>query len=142
MSTPYPSLFKPLKVDGLSLKNRITMAPLYLGYAGIGGKVSPLILLHYKLMALSGAALIVVEGARISNNGSRSARTLACDHNRYLKGLEKLAKTIKKEQAFAGFQINPSTCRLDHQREKGRPHRSCPHALGGSGVACQGPPRA
>ena len=217
MSTPYPNLFKPLKVDGLSLKNRITMAPLYLGYAGSGGKVSPLILSHYKLMAQSGAAFIVVEGARITMNGCGSARTLGCDHNRYLKGLEKLAGTIKEENAFAGFQINhagrfaqvaepvapsavpvfgktphplttrqirtiqkqyaraalrvkkaglhglpgsghqetcegardyrrsdfnPSTCRLDHQRKKGRPDRSCPHALGGSRMACQGPPRA
>ena len=106
MSTPYPNLFKPFKVDGLSLKNRITMAPLYLGYADRGGKVSPLILSHYKLMAQSGAALIVVEGARITTNGSGSARTLGCDHNRYLKGLEKLAETIKEEKASAGFQIN------------------------------------
>ena len=26
----YENLFKPLKLDGLRLKNRITMAPLYL----------------------------------------------------------------------------------------------------------------
>jgi NADPH2 dehydrogenase len=106
MSTPYPNLFKPLKVDGLRLKNRITMAPLYLGYAGSGGKVSPLMLSHYKLMAKSGAALIVVEGARIATNGVGSGRTLGCDHNRYLKGLEELARTIKEEKAFAGVQIN------------------------------------
>ena len=39
----YPKLFSPLKLGGLKLKNRITMAPLYLGYAGAGGKVSPLL---------------------------------------------------------------------------------------------------
>lgn len=102
----YSNLFKPLKADGLRLKNRITMAPLYLGYAGPGGKVSPLMLSHYKLMAQSRAALIVVEGARITVNGSGSARSLGCDHNRYLKGLEALAKTIKDEKALAGLQIN------------------------------------
>lgn len=102
----YPNLFKPLKVDGLRLKNRITMAPLYLGYAADGGKVSPLILSHYKLMAQSGAALIVVEGARISASGTGSARTLGCEHNRYLNGLEALAQTIKEEKALAALQIN------------------------------------
>jgi len=40
----YKNLFKPLKLNGLRLENRITMAPLYLGYAGMGGKVSPLLL--------------------------------------------------------------------------------------------------
>ncbi len=38
----YPHLFRPLKIDGLRLKNRITMAPLYLGYAGPGGTMSAL----------------------------------------------------------------------------------------------------
>ena len=102
----YPNLFKPLKVDGLRLKNRITMAPLYLGYAADGGKVSQLILSHYKLMAQSGTSLIVVEGARISASGTGSARTLGCEHNRYLKGLEALAQTIKEEKALAALQIN------------------------------------
>ena len=59
----YPNLFKPMKLKGLRLKNRITMAPLYLGYAAAGGTVSPLLLYHYKLMAQSGAAMIVVENA-------------------------------------------------------------------------------
>ena len=59
--SPYPRLFQPLELNGLKLKNRITMAPLYLGYAAAGGKISPLLLDHYKLMAQSGVALIVVE---------------------------------------------------------------------------------
>jgi 2,4-dienoyl-CoA reductase-like NADH-dependent reductase (Old Yellow Enzyme family) len=62
----YPNLFKPMKLSGLRLKNRITMAPLYLGYAASGGTVSPLLLYHYKLMAQSGAAMIVVENASIT----------------------------------------------------------------------------
>ncbi len=102
----YPNLFKPLKLNGLQLKNRITMAPLYLGYAASGGKVSSLMLYHYKLMAQSGAALIVVENASITPNGSGSPRTLRCDHNRYLSGLEKLAHSIKDQKSFAGLQVN------------------------------------
>ncbi|MFO7556711.1 MAG: hypothetical protein R6W88_16035 [Desulfobacterales bacterium] len=62
MKTPvYKNLFKPLKLDGLRLKNRITMTPLYLGYAAMGGKISPLLLYYYKEMARSGAAMIMVE---------------------------------------------------------------------------------
>jgi NADPH2 dehydrogenase len=102
----YPNLFKPLKINGLRLKNRITMPPLYLGYAESGGKVSPLILYHYKLMAQSGAALIVVENSSITPNGSGSPRTLRCDHDRYINGLERLAMIIKGEKTLAGLQVN------------------------------------
>jgi len=41
MKTIYRNLFQPLKFNGLRLKNRITMAPLYLGDALEGGTVSP-----------------------------------------------------------------------------------------------------
>ncbi len=102
----YKNLFKPLRIGGLKLKNRITMAPLYLGYAAAGGKVSPLLLYHYKEMARSGAAMIVIENASVSPNGSGSDRTIRCDHNRYRNGLEKLALTIKDEESCAGLQIN------------------------------------
>lgn len=104
--TVYKNLFKPLKISGLKLKNRITLAPLYLGYAAAGGKVSPLLLYHYKEMARSGAALIMIENASVSPDGSGSDRTIRCDHNRYIPGLEKLALTIRDEQSCAGLQIN------------------------------------
>jgi 2,4-dienoyl-CoA reductase (NADPH2) len=104
--TKYPSLFKPLYLNGLRLKNRITMAPLYLGYAAEGGRMSRLLLHHYRQMASSGAAMIMVENASITAGGSGSPRTIRCDHNRYLKGLATLADTIRREKSRAGLQIN------------------------------------
>jgi NADPH2 dehydrogenase len=102
----YKNLFRPLNLDGLKLKNRITMTPLYLGYASAGGKVSQLMLNHYKLMARSGAALIVVENSTITPAGSGSAKTLRCDSDRYLGGLESLTRHIKDEKTLSGLQIN------------------------------------
>ena len=57
----YQNLFKPLNLNGLRLKNRITMAPLYLGYAAEGGRMARLLLHYYNEMAKSGAAMIMVE---------------------------------------------------------------------------------
>jgi 2,4-dienoyl-CoA reductase-like NADH-dependent reductase (Old Yellow Enzyme family) len=105
-TTSYPHLFKPLRLKGLRLKNRITMAPLYLGYAGPGGRVSPLILHHYRLMARSGAALVVVENAAVAAGGMGSPRTLRCDHGRFVPGLRMLAGAIRQEKALAALQIN------------------------------------
>jgi 2,4-dienoyl-CoA reductase (NADPH2) len=105
-TTAYPNLFKRMTLNGLKLKNRVTMAPLYLGYAAQGGKVSPLLLHHYEQMAKSGVAMIVVENASIVPGGSGSPRTIRCDHKRYLPGLEKLARSITMHKTRAGLQIN------------------------------------
>lgn len=102
----YPTLFKAKSIGGLRLKNRITMAPLYLGYAAAGGKVSPLLLAHYRTMAQSGAAMIVVENSSITPAGSGSPRTLRCDHDRYLGGLAQLAGVITEQRCRAVLQIN------------------------------------
>ena len=55
----YPHLFSGISVGGKELKNRLTMAPLYLGYAGEGGTVSELSIDHYRLMARSGVGMVV-----------------------------------------------------------------------------------
>jgi 2,4-dienoyl-CoA reductase (NADPH2) len=103
----YPHLFSPLRVGGLVFKNRITMAPTYLGYAGPGGTVSPLMLDHYRLMAASGVAMVVVENASIDHpTASGSERTLRVDTDACLEGLQGLARAIKHEGAVACLQIN------------------------------------
>jgi 2,4-dienoyl-CoA reductase (NADPH2) len=103
----YENLFSEITVAGLILKNRLTMAPLYLGYAGEGGTVSHMLLEHYRLMASSGVAMVVVENATVDHPvGSGSNRTLRADTDDNLDGLQQLAATIKKEGALACLQIN------------------------------------
>ncbi|MFP4668056.1 MAG: NADH:flavin oxidoreductase [Desulfobacterales bacterium] len=103
----YTHLFSPIEIQGKTLSNRITMAPLYLGYAGEGGTVSPLLLEHYSLMAQSGAAMITVENATVDHPaGSGSNRTIRIDTDDNLEGLTKLAETVKTRGAIACIQIN------------------------------------
>jgi NADPH2 dehydrogenase len=100
-------LFSPYKINSVDLPNRLIMAPLYLGYAAEGGAVSALLLDHYRLMAQSGVALVVVENASIDHpTGSGSNRTLRVDSDDYLEGLATLAKVIKREGARSCLQIN------------------------------------
>jgi 2,4-dienoyl-CoA reductase (NADPH2) len=105
--TIFTHLFSPLEIGELQLKNRLTMAPLYLGYAGEGGTVSNLMLDYYREMAQSGVAMVVVENATVDHpTGSGSNRTIRADTDDNLKGLAQLAETIKKEGALACLQIN------------------------------------
>jgi len=93
-------------MKGLTLKNRITMAPLFLGYANTDGTVSPLLLDHYAEMAASGAALIVVEHSVVDPSGLGSPFTLRLDDDQYISGLSELAQTIHDHGALAFLQIN------------------------------------
>lgn len=103
----YPRLFEPFGLGGIELKNRLTMAPLYLGYAGEGGTVSDMLLDHYRLMARSGVAMVVVENSAIEyGRGRGSDRTIRADTDENLDGLKRLAETIKEEGARACLQIN------------------------------------
>ena len=99
-------LFTPFQIKGLTLKNRITMAPLYLGYANSDGTVNQLLLDHYREMAASGAAMIVVEHTGVDPSGLGSPFMLRADNDRYIPGLASLARTIKDEGALAFLQIN------------------------------------
>ncbi|MGD9250456.1 MAG: NADH:flavin oxidoreductase [Desulfobacterales bacterium] len=103
----YAHLFSELEIQGITLKNRLTMAPLYLGYAGEGGVVSDMLLEHYRLMAASGVAMVVVENATVDHpGGSGSNRTLRADTDTNLDGLKRLAEVIRRAGARACLQIN------------------------------------
>jgi NADPH2 dehydrogenase len=100
-------LFSRISVGGKELKNRLTMAPLYLGYAGEGGTVSEILLEHYRLMAKSGVGMVVVENSTVDHpTGSGSNRTLRTDTDGSLAGLAKLAAAIKEQGTVACLQLN------------------------------------
>ncbi len=103
----YNNLFSKITIQGVTLKNRLTMAPLYLGYASEDGTVSDMLLEHYRLMAQSGVAMVVVENATVDHPvGSGANRILGADTDDKLDGLKQLAATIKQAGALACLQIN------------------------------------
>jgi 2,4-dienoyl-CoA reductase-like NADH-dependent reductase (Old Yellow Enzyme family) len=99
-------LSSSFQIKGLSFSNRITMAPLYLGYAGADGAVSDLMLDHYREMAGSGVALIVIEHTAAHASGLGSPFMLRADDDRYIPGLSRLAEAIKAQGTLAFLQIN------------------------------------
>ncbi|MFO7963446.1 MAG: NADH:flavin oxidoreductase [Desulfobacterales bacterium] len=103
----YDRLFSPLEVGGKTLKNRLVMAPLFLGYADAGGKVGSLLLDHYRLMAKSGVAMVVVEAATIDYPlGCGSDQVIRADTDDNMEGLKALAAAIREEGALACLQLN------------------------------------
>jgi 2,4-dienoyl-CoA reductase (NADPH2) len=82
------------------------MTPLYLGYANPDGTVSSLLLDHYREMAASGAAAIVVEHTGVDPSGLGAPYMLRIDDARFIPGLSNLARAIQAEGALAFLQLN------------------------------------
>jgi len=82
------------------------MAPMFVGYANPDGTVSQLVLDHYREMAASGVAIVVVENASVDPSGPGSPFILRVDQDRYISGLAQLAETIHVQGALAFLQIN------------------------------------
>ncbi len=106
MKRSFDRLYQPLLITSVRLKNRITMAPLFTGYANQDGTVSNLMLKHYHEVAAGGAAMIVVANASVDPRGTLASHNLRVDHDRFIHGLSRLARTIKSVGAVAVLQIN------------------------------------
>ena len=102
----YPLLFTPFRISNLTLKNRLTMAPLFRGYAHQDGTVSRTLIDSYSETALGGAGMIVVANAVVDRSGVMASRVIRVDQDRFIPGLAKLAKAIKSSGAVACLQIN------------------------------------
>ena len=99
-------LFEPFTIKALKLKNRITMTPMFLGYANPDGTPSHLLIDHYKEMASSGVAMVVVEHIAVDVRGMGSPFMLRADDDRFVEGLSVLSRAIKESGALAFAQIN------------------------------------
>lgn len=105
-ASKYPLLFSTFKLSNITLKNRLTMAPMFWGYANKDGTVSQMLIDCYREIALGGVGMIVVANAIIDRTGIMASRVLRIDQDRFIPGLAKLAKAIKSSGAVACLQIN------------------------------------
>jgi 2,4-dienoyl-CoA reductase (NADPH2) len=80
--------------------------PVFTGYAHPDGRVSSLLLRHYEELAASGAAMVVVANAAVSQDGVTSANNLRADGDDFIDGLAVLAATIGKHGALSCLQLN------------------------------------
>lgn len=106
-------LFNRINIGPLTVKNRITEAPMCTHYAASDGTVNEKILNHYEERARGGAGLIMVEFSYIDEEASKcDFHQLGVYDDSLLRGLAELAETIKAHGAVAGQQI----CHAGRQR--------------------------
>src|SRR5659263_680086 len=98
-------LFTPLNLGNLVLKNRITLAPMFLCYGNADGTVSEKTIEFYARRAKAGVSLLVVEASAVDSKGMGLSRMIRADSDQYINGLSQLAKAIKDAGGYAVLQL-------------------------------------
>lgn len=101
-----PDLLSSLIVQGLTLRNRIVMPPMWSGQAGLDGFVTPNIVEYHRRRAAAGCGLIIVEHAFVHPRGRHTPTQIGVHGDATVEGLSRLASAIKREGAAACLQIS------------------------------------
>jgi 2,4-dienoyl-CoA reductase-like NADH-dependent reductase (Old Yellow Enzyme family) len=97
-------LLDPLRVKGVTLRNRIVMPPMQSGRASLEGAVTNR-LVNFYLRRAAAVGLIIVEHSYISPTGKIGPKQLGIHDDQLVPGLEKLASAIHSAGTAAVAQI-------------------------------------
>ncbi|MEM9926785.1 MAG: alkene reductase, partial [Cyanobacteria bacterium P01_D01_bin.50] len=89
------TLFQPLQVGALKLRNRLVMAPLTRGRAGKERIPNELMLEYYTQRASAG--LIISEATQISPQGAGWSETPGIHTEEQVKGWQKITEAVHKQ---------------------------------------------
>jgi 2,4-dienoyl-CoA reductase-like NADH-dependent reductase (Old Yellow Enzyme family) len=101
-----PTLFSPLQVKTLNLKNRIILPPMATEKSQPDGLVKAGSLAYYREMATRGMALLIVEHNYISAHGMASPGQMSIAGDQTLSGHQQLSRAIRENGTLAALQIN------------------------------------
>lgn len=105
----YSSLFSPLQVGNLKLRNRVVMAPMSSNLGTREGTVSEGQIAYYRERAAGGVGMVTVEYTCVDSSEGLAKRTqLRLDDSKYVAGHARLAETIKRAGAAACVQLQHS----------------------------------
>jgi 2,4-dienoyl-CoA reductase-like NADH-dependent reductase (Old Yellow Enzyme family)/thioredoxin reductase len=99
----FPNLFSPININNMTLKNRIVMTAMHLGYTH-EGKVTDRLIDFYTSRAEGGVGLCIVGGCPIDEYGSMSSMVNLND-DRYLPGLKSLTGAVQTAGAKIAAQL-------------------------------------
>jgi len=102
-----PTLFDPLRVGNVTLKNRIVMPPMANDLADAQGRVTDGLIAHYTRRA-AGVGLVIVEHSYFAPEGKASLRQLGIHEDAMTSGLTKLAASIHAKGTPVCVQVNHS----------------------------------
>lgn len=101
------TLFSPMRLRGLTLRNRIVLAPM-LTYQARHGHVTDWHLAHLAKFAVGGAGLVFMESTKVDPRGCTTANDLGLWKDDFIKPLQRITQILKEHGAAAGIQLGHS----------------------------------
>ncbi len=98
------TLFSPLQLRGITLKNRIVMSPMC-QYSAVDGFADDWHLVHLGSRAVGGAGLIISEAMAVSPEGRISAGDLGIWSDEHIPPLRRITNFIHAQGSVAGVQL-------------------------------------
>ncbi len=97
-------LFSPLKIKGLTLKNRVAMAPMC-QYSSTDGFPSGWHMVHYGTRAAGGAGLVIQEATAVLPEGRITPGDMGIWSDEHIAALKPIVDFIHSQGAVAGIQL-------------------------------------
>lgn len=98
------NLFEPLKLRGLSLRNRIAVSPMCM-YSCVDGRVNDWHLVHLGSRAVGGAGLVLAEATAVSPEGRISPADAGLYREEHVAAWAPVTAFIRAQGAVAGVQL-------------------------------------
>lgn len=97
--------FKDFTIKSLNFKNKMVMAPISSNKADENGFPKEFHYMHYGSKAVGSVGAIIIEGTAIDKKGRVSNKNLGIWSDYHIRGLRKIAASIKEKSVVAGIQI-------------------------------------
>src|SRR3954454_7563319 len=109
------ALFTPLTLRGLTLPNRLVVAPMC-QYSVTDGFVGDYHLVHLGRFALGGFGLVIVEATGVTADGRISHGDVGLWSDEHIPGLARIADFLHAEGAAAGIQLAHAGAKASSRR--------------------------
>jgi 2,4-dienoyl-CoA reductase-like NADH-dependent reductase (Old Yellow Enzyme family) len=101
---PDIDLLSPLKIRGVTLRNRIVMSPMC-QYSSEDGLANDWHLVHLGSRAAGGAALVMVEATAVTPEGRITPGDMGIWGEQHIEPLARIARFVHSQGAIAGIQL-------------------------------------
>ncbi len=125
-----PHLFEPLTIKGVTLRNRIGVAPMC-QYSCEDGMATNWHLVHLGSRAVGGAAVVIAEATAVEARGRISPQDLGIWSDAHAEALAPTARFIKENGAVAGIQLAHAGRKASTYRPWAGKHGGVPDEEGG-----------
>jgi len=102
-----PRLFQPLRLRGLTLKNRVMVSSMAM-YSSREGFADDFHLVHLGRFALGGAGLVMTEATTVTKDGRITVGCNGLWRNEQVAGLQRIVEFLHRFGAAAGLQLGHS----------------------------------